>query len=474
METQLFRALSPLLLDTAQGPLIVVDGTGKILEINERCASIFGMAQDAFKGRELKSFVSGEIDRIFDGQAEQVELKYLTLHGEPKTCMARLWHMRANDAPTFVLIELLDPRTRKNLEIELEVERDRFKTIINSMGDGLGIIDGNYKVRFMNKALTDLAVESNIGKECYRTYVGNDAPCGHCPLKRGIDRLDTNTLEVTGANGRIFQITHSPIKDVESNTAVLEIVKDVTESKKMEKKLLELERRAILSKFSSAIGHDLKNSLISINKMHRVLLDDCEKIGEHSLTKRLIDLSTGSELMLGLLNDMLDIFRDGYASLKLRKTCFNFDEIVSKALSLLRAAADEKDILLKFHPCEENTVLLGDRSRLQRVVINLLDNAIKFSPRGGIVLLRSEVICCEGYRSSHFSFSVKDQGPGIDSENMNEIFEMFPRKGNNLGSMSSAGMGLHFCKIIVEAHEGNILVTNERRKGSLFKVIFPI
>jgi signal transduction histidine kinase len=452
----------------------VVDGTGKILDINERCASIFGMTRNALLGRELKSFVSGEIDRIFDGRAEQVELKLSTLHGEPKTCMARLWHLQANDAPPFVLIEILESWTRKNLEIELEVERDRLKTIINCMGDGLGIIDGNYKVRFMNKALTDLAVDNTIGKECYRTYVGNDAPCGHCPLKRGIDRLDINTVEVTGANGRIFQITHSPIRDAESNTAVLEIVKDITESKKMEKRLFELERRAILSKFSSAIAHDLKNSLISINKTHQVLLDDCERIRKDPLRERLIDLSTGSELMLGLLNDMLDIFQDGYSSLKLRKTCFNFEEIVSDALSLLRAAADEKDVLLEFHPWEKNTVLWGDRRRLQRVIINLLDNAIKFSSRRDSVLLRSRLICSNGSRPSHLSFSVEDQGPGIDCENLNEIFEMFPKKGDNLESMSGIGMGLHFCKIIVEAHEGIILATNKRGKGSLFKVILPI
>lgn len=474
MGSHLHRSLSKLLMETTQSLFLVVGATGKIFDISTRCAGLLGMSKMALRGRDFKSFITGDIDKIFHNHVGLVELKLVTANRDCKSYLARLFPLKRGRLRSLVLIEFREPGTKMNLEDELQMERDRLETIINSMGDGLGIVDENYNVRFMNKALMDLTGKKAIGKSCYKAYAGNDYPCENCPLKGGIDHLDTNTVEVTGANGRTFLITHSPIKDAAGKTAILEILKDITTSKKLEKRLLESERRAILSTFSSAITHDLRNSIIGINKAHQLLLNSYENLGKACLNRWLSDLSTSSELLLGLLDDMLDIFQKGYTNLKLQKSFFNFNEVVPKVLSLFNASAEEKNIWVKFHPSKKESVIFGDRRRLQRVIINVLDNAIKFSPKGGSIFLKSKLIYLDRSTPVYLSFCIEDQGPGVDPKHINSIFEMNPRKGGNISTTHGVGMGLHFCKIIVEAHKGRISVVNKKNGGSLFKVILPL
>lgn len=470
-----FKDLFTLLLESADNPLILADGEGKVFDLNKKCAQLFIRPKNELLGQDLKSLASGELDSIHSGEAKQIEIKLCGLDGELKTYGARLWRTEIDDAPgPFALIEICEVSAQEKLERKLAAERDKFHTIINSMGDALGIVDQNFKIRFMNKALMEMAGKNALGKECYKVYTGSNAPCFNCPLKMGIGKLDVDTVEVTGSNDRTFLITHSPIKDDDGNTAVLEILKDVSEGKKLEKKLFDSERRAMLSQFSSALAHDLRNPIVGINKTLQMLTSNYEQFGKEFQIKKLADLSSSSALLLGLVNDMLDIFQDSHSSLVIRKSHFSFDEAVHEVLPLLKADVEEKDIILSFNSCPDEPLVFGDKRRLQRVIINLLDNAIKFSPPKKHIVLASRLTSPRGSSRNNLLFSVEDEGPGIHAADLNKIFELFYKKENDFQSKSSTGIGLYFCKVIVEAHGGKIWAEDKRGGGSILQVSLPL
>jgi len=111
----------------------------------------------------------------------------------------------------------------------------------------------------------------------------------------------------------------------------------------------------------------------------------------------------------------------------------------------------------------------ADEKRIQQVVENLLDNAVKYSPQGGEIRLRAEV------RPGELLVSVSDQGIGIAKEELNKVFDRFYRiQQRKLGQIGGAGLGLAICKSLVEAHGGRIWAESELGKGSTFHFTLPL
>jgi len=107
------------------------------------------------------------------------------------------------------------------------------------MGDGLDIVDKNFKIQFMNEKFLNLFGKESIDRTCYEVYTGRDKPCNECPVVKGIEKV--GVLEVNALQDRTFLITHSPFKNIDGTVSILEIFKDITERKKLEKAIKESE-----------------------------------------------------------------------------------------------------------------------------------------------------------------------------------------------------------------------------------------
>ena len=211
------------------------------------------------------------------------------------------------------------------------------------------------------------------------------------------------------------------------------------------------------------IAHDLKSPLASIRG-----------IAETSLTSQpedpAIQQLTGSiieecDRLLHLINTMLDL-SETEAGLTPEKEPLNLTALIREACELYQVLANDSEIELHCH-CEEDVHIDGNRQFLQRLVGNLLDNAIKYTPAGGEVSIEQVV------SDTDVMIKVRDTGQGISKKDMTRIFERFYRADQSR-SKPGTGLGLSLARAIVNAHLGSISVNSSGSGGSLFTVRLPL
>jgi signal transduction histidine kinase len=163
-----------------------------------------------------------------------------------------------------------------------------------------------------------------------------------------------------------------------------------------------------------------------------------------------------------MVNTMLDIERIEMGESEMRFTNANLSYIIAETTANLQVNADEKDITLHAN-LPDSLFVYVDEDRIRQVLINILSNAIKFSPQ------HSEIII-NAYQDTNFiTVEMQDMGPGIPKSEQERVFEKFYRNGNKEGT----GLGLAICKSIIEAHNGIIGVNSDGKNGSCFYFKLP-
>jgi signal transduction histidine kinase len=182
----------------------------------------------------------------------------------------------------------------------------------------------------------------------------------------------------------------------------------------------------------------------------------------------------GGQTLLGMINDLLDISKMEAGELTLEYAPLSPGELVERAANQVALLANNKGLALAHEVAPDLPQTFdGDEEKLRRTLVNLLGNAIKFTPSGGTVTV--------GVRRDPNAFSdalvffVRDTGEGIPKEAFGRIFEKFGQVENRrAGRKNSTGLGLTFCKLAVETHGGHIGVESELGKGSTFSFTVPL
>ena len=278
----------------------------------------------------------------------------------------------------------------------------------------------------------------------------------------------------------IMEVDLVPVENAGSPVAVMVQLSDLTEKKRLEEQLIRSERLASLSQFASMFAHDIRNPLVGIKKTLELLAQD---EGSQPVAHRQWwdDMRLTVDLLLGMINDMLDVYQESYSGLPLLNSTVSVKDLVADVVQLFRPEATAKRIVFHLDMPDDDVAIIGDRRRLLRVLVNLIHNAIKFSPQGGkiTVVIHAEARECAGRESSGTSFSqatiqVADEGPGIAPEDFPHVFEMFYRRKDPGDIRIGRGLGLHFCRLVVAAHGGKIRVENRLSGGAVFSVELPL
>jgi len=230
--------------------------------------------------------------------------------------------------------------------------------------------------------------------------------------------------------------------------------------------LEELDRQKDL--LANALVHDLRQPLTAV----LAGLETVEQEpGLPQETKELLGIAHqgGSEL-LAMVNDLLDVTRLEAGKPIVRRGIARPQEFVSAAVRALMPLAQEKGLELTADAPQDLPEIAGDEERLRRVVMNLVGNALKFTAPGGKVWAEARFDPAK----RELLVSVSDTGEGIPKQYLRRIFEKFAIvEEREVGARSSTGLGLTFCKLVVEAHAGRIWVESEPGKGSTFTFAVP-
>ena len=235
----------------------------------------------------------------------------------------------------------------------------------------------------------------------------------------------------------------------------------------------EKEKNAVIAKNEQlradllrAISHDLRTPLCSISGNADMLLSNGKYLDEGTRRQIYTDIYDDAEWLTGVVENLLSITRLNDGRLKFKFTDQLMDEVIAEALRHISRKHDDYKIITE---CEDLLLARMDVRLIIQVLVNLVDNAIKYTPSGSTITIRALK------KNEKAWISVEDNGPGISDEIKPHIFEMFFTGGNNIAdSQRSLGLGLALCQSIVEAHGGKMELEDNDPHGCIFSFALPL
>ncbi|MGD8931423.1 MAG: transporter substrate-binding domain-containing protein [Chromatiales bacterium] len=280
-------------------------------------------------------------------------------------------------------------------------------------------------------------------------------------------------------NGLIFweSLSISVVKNAEGETThYVGIKEDISARKEAERLLAVAKEEAeqanrFKSNFLANMSHEIRTPMNAIIGLaHLVLQTDLDT----KQTDYLIKIKNSAQNLLGIINDILDFSKIEAGKLEIEKTHFQLDKILKNLLGLVSLKAEEKGLKLDLQ-CDAKVpnALIGDPLRIGQILLNLVQNAIKFTDQGRVVV-RVELIDARSEKV-RIAFSVEDTGAGIETERVPRLFEAFEQVDNSSSRQhGGTGLGLSICKQLVDLMQGEFTVQSIPGKGSRFRFVLEM
>lgn len=262
-------------------------------------------------------------------------------------------------------------------------------------------------------------------------------------------------------------IGETPVESFEKSI-MLSILSECAISLENEKNAREKEAAAILAENEQlranllrSISHDLRTPLTSISGNAGSLMHNGGKLSEETKNKMYADIYDDSMWLINLVENLLAVTRLSEGRVQLKMTSELLDDVIEEALRHINRKSMEHNITVK--ACNEFLLARMDARLIVQVIINIIDNAIKYTPEGSDILIETF------RRDNEAVVQISDNGKGITDEMKPRIFEMFYSGANTVAdSRRSLGLGLSLCKSIIDAHNGTITVSDNVPQGAVF------
>jgi PAS domain S-box-containing protein len=359
---------------------------------------------------------------------------------------------------------------------QLETERTRLATIIENSADGIMILDMDRRVVVINQALAamvGLSEEEAVGKTCAEVLpleqvVGDDLCQAETwdDFSDGRSRRCEGELIRPGGSRIIVSATYTPLYDEARHLVNLIVnVHDITRFR---------EEEEMKSTFTSIISHELKTPVALIKGYAQTLARPDATWDAATARQSLEIIEEEADRLEALINNLLDVSRIQASGLRLDPADVDIEAMARKVVEAYRTQTSIHQIEVDFPV--RLPLIWGDEERLRQVLTNLLGNAIKYSPDGGVIRVGGWTQHSSGEDGpARVILFVADQGIGIPQDELPHIFERFYRVDSSLRrSTMGAGLGLFLTKAIVEAHGGQIWARSEPGKGTTFFVALPV
>jgi two-component system phosphate regulon sensor histidine kinase PhoR len=349
--------------------------------------------------------------------------------------------------------------------IELRERTEQLERAFESVSAGVILVNNNGKISLVNKtalqAFCGGTDGSIIGKPFTQVVTHDKVRSILATALSGETEL-TNEVEIYEPDERIYRVETSVVRDEHGNpTGIIALFSDITEIRRLER---------MKTEFVSTVSHELRTPLTSIKGFVATLLEDREGYFDAETRYefyQIIDQET--DRLRRLIEDLLNLSRiERGVALQPHWQRVDLEKVIDRVLTIQRSYTDKHQLIADIP--KPLPSIVADEDKIDGVLTNLVNNAIKYSPNGGEVRVRAI------REDNTILISVQDQGIGIPKDKLSKIFEKFERiDTKETRAAGGTGIGLYLVKHLVELHEGQIWAESEGPgKGSTFYVRIPI
>jgi PAS domain S-box-containing protein len=465
---------------------LIRDNEGRVIWMNEALERILGYTLDEVRGKTLGKRLMGAesnvdgfdkaVEAVKQKKAYELELKIYRKDG------SSIWAYLSNSP---LLNEMGDVERQITVAVDIterkaaEEQLKLLSLVASSTTSGVVINNRNGKVEWINSAfekITGYNINDVLDKHLGDTLKGELTDVSIIERARRLSqnkqsfevdllayRKDGQPLWISVINSVIL----TPEGEVDK---YIEVIIDITSKKKVELELISAKEHALqLSRakdmFISVMTHEIRTPLNAVIGMSRLLIDSNPL---ESQKENLDILQFSAENLMTLINDVLDFTKIETGNIELEKADVNLREMVHRVVNSMQYKVSEKGIYLN-DTIDESIpeFIIADSARLVQVLLNLVNNAIKFTDKGGVTI---DLKVLEKTNSNiRIRFAVTDTGIGIANDKLGTIFESFKQaEADTTRKYGGTGLGLAISKRLVELHDSRINVDSVLGQGSTF------
>jgi len=246
-----------------------------------------------------------------------------------------------------------------------------------------------------------------------------------------------------------------------------EVAQLATQFNRMAESLQDQEK--VRHSFIANLSHDMRSPLTSMRGFLMAIKDGIVTPEEQPYYLGII--LDESERLIKLSNDILDIHRIQYAGLILEKTAFDINALIRQTILGFSHRALDKRLMITSHFAHPEDMVEADEAKIRRSLYNLIDNAVKFTPEDGEIIVETTI---KPTSKGKVSISIKDNGRGMTEDEKKRIFERFYKGDPSRGDKTGSGLGLSITKAFIRAHGESLTVESSPETGSVFTFTLPL
>lgn len=493
------RRFSEMMIQSMPGVLYMYDTQGRFLRWNRNLEETTGYeAEELAEMHPLQLFapedrgrVGERIEEVFRSGNSSVEAPFLSRDGRrtPHFFTGRLVSFGGEQCLVGVGIDVSD---RVRAEEERREAEARFRTTLDNVLEGCQVIGSDWTYLYLNRAAAVHNRRPNeelLGRRMTEVWPGIEASpvfrlLARC-MEEGIALHEETEFHFPDGTSGWFDVRAQPVPegifvlsiDISERHAAEAALRRLNETleETVQERTGELQEALVRaesadrakSAFLAAMSHELRTPLNSIIGFTGIVLQGLAGPLTEEQTRQLGMVRSSSRHLLDLINDLLDLSKIEAEQLGVRREELDVEELVNHVAATVRPLAEARGLELEVEVPPEAGRILGDRRRVQQVLLNLVNNGIKFTDTGGVTVRVER-------GDGQVRLQVRDTGIGIREEDLGLLFQPFSQIDSGLARQhEGTGLGLAICRRLARLMGGDVVAHSEWGRGSEFVVILP-